>query len=352
MVRTLRARLIIGVVCVACSACSGGTDDPTPAVTAGIGGGSGGGGSPPPTGGATSVDAGTPKPTCQLPLSGATGDHGLVTLYESLDLMGGIALANGHVYFRESGHIKRVPISGGAVEDFGDLSADRLLVAGTDLVYTSGSGISPTWKILIAPIADLAAGTPLAEDLELPGSIVTDGVQVFWANENSPGIYKVPLAGGAIETLSTTASTDGLVLIGSTLYWPDYSTNHIMSLPVAGGTATQHVPIFYGGDATGDEGAIYWADGSEGTVNRWKVAETTVEKLYSTSNLSDRPDQLTVANGTVYFTQGFVGASVWRMVDGTPAEQLACGFDGPDGIAVDATSIYIASDSGVHRLDR
>ena len=96
-----------------------------------------------------------------------------------------------------------------------------------------------------------------------------------------------------------------------------------------------------------------WADSSQGTVNRWATDATTSQELYSRVDVFDSPDLIAVDGGTVYFTMGFVGGGVWRVsASGGAAERLACAFNALSGIALDATSVYIASSEGVYRLNR
>jgi hypothetical protein len=304
--------------------------------------------------GADATDAGSS--TCSLPPEGGTGPHGLTQLYAPSTFGAFLdhgALAGGYVYFTEDGDIKRVPTAGGAVDDFGQLSAGPFLVVGNDLVYSTGPSSGMGWSIVKAALGtDAAAGTVLAQNIAYVGPMASDGTYVAWSNANSPGVYSVPLAGGPVSTITAGGRTGGLAVIGSTLYWADLSTMHVMFAPIAGGTPMQGAAAMFDGEAAADSTAFYWTDFALGDINRMPVGSTTAQAIYMTSSFGDGPEHIAVSGSSVYFTGNLTG-NVWRVgTDGTSPAQLACGYASTSAVFADATYVYYLSDSGVFRVDQ
>ena len=97
-----------------------------------------------------------------------------------------------HVYFAEGNAIRRVPLTGGAVE-------------------------------------------PVAEGQYAPRDVMVDGTHVYWANSLAPSISRVPKAGGAVEVF-VAGSASSLVQNETTVFW--WGSGGIMQRPKAGGTTT------------------------------------------------------------------------------------------------------------------
>jgi hypothetical protein len=366
MSRRPAAQAVLALV-LSAAAC-GSSSSPPPGNTAtnqGDGGTEGlvdAGGGPPADGASsqgTSNDAAPDASSCALPAMGMTGPHGLTQLYAEpgpvtvgTSLFSGF-LAGGYVYFNDGGDLERVPAAGGATNDFGDLRAGPFVVAGSDLVYSTGVSYIELSSIVSAPLGtDAAAGKAIAAGLDTkpPGTMTTDGQTVFWGvADYGAGLYSVPADGSkAYQTLSTTAQVVGLTILGNNVYWTDL-TNLLETMPLAGGTPTTIATLDDSGEATSDADAVYYIDFEDGTVSRVAAGSTTVQVLFTA------PSGVALVHLAVNGDSVFISTndSVWRVgTDGAGAEELACGFASPTFVAADAAYVYVGAAQGVYRLTR
>jgi hypothetical protein len=152
--------------------------------------------------------------------------------------------------------------------------------------------------------------------------------------------------------IATDAQPNGMVLQANDLYWLDFNTDHLERTPAAGGQSEQLIEIFFGGMMAADSDAVYWADSSDESINRWAIGATSSTVL-ANLDLFDDADGLLVDNGTVYYAKGFGCTQVFQVQsDGSSKALLAQGFNEVGLIGVDATHLYLSATDGVYRVDR
>jgi hypothetical protein len=113
----------------------------------------------------------------------------------------------------------------------------------------------------------------------------------------------------------------GTLLHDGYRWWLDFQSNNLERVPLAGGTRERLVEVHFGGPIAGDANAVYWGDTSLNTIEKWSPATGRVR-------LSDAdPNGIVVADGTIYWTNGFIGGSVRSVrTDGTGHRTLLCGL--------------------------
>jgi sugar lactone lactonase YvrE len=94
-----------------------------------------------------------------------------------------------------------------------------------------------------------------------PDSMALDSSNVYWANDSMPSsLVKVPIGGGAVSTLVTTAAfglpqdtIGGIAVDAVHVYW-DSEYGFVMAMPLAGGAvvtlASNQVPVAGGTPTT------------------------------------------------------------------------------------------------------
>ncbi len=219
-----------------------------------------------------------------------------------------IAVSDAQVFIADGFRVKRVPVSGGKVETVAvaydgvtSLATDGAFVywvegplsnvrkapaaggAVTNLASVSGSGVSPGpggpihlqtgtvyWMtnfdaILAVPAAGGAVRV-VASGLPFLSAFVVDGSSVYFSEQDSGDIERMPLSGGTATTLALGArgSYNILAVDGANLFWIDQVeigrvpiTGGAVSFIVSGGLAAD--PFFPASIAL-DAGSIYWTE--------------------------------------------------------------------------------------------
>gem|GEM_PF-2379465 len=132
-----------------------------------------------------------------------------------------LVVSGGNVYWADGSPqsisaIRSVPLAGGAVTTLAtDLNGSVAMAAGVGTLYFV------TQRAGTVESVSMAGGGPvlLTEGLIGPDATAVDATHVYWSQ--SGGIIKrMPLGGGAIETLATSqTSIQQVVLDGSNIYW-------------------------------------------------------------------------------------------------------------------------------------
>jgi hypothetical protein len=204
-----------------------------------------------------------------------------------------------HLYFANGFTIKRVPISGGAVE--------RLAIGGS---Y----------------VADLS----------------TDGTHVYWIQDPTSAISKVSVNGGGITNLAGGRGPAGVIRLDAThVYWLDHD-DVIKRIPKEGGTpATVVGPVpGFVTDFVVDGVNVYFSEWDGGRIR--KVARSGGDVSVLAFPGIDQTRRLATDGLSVYWIDQLQLGKV--PVGGGELELIVGGIAsspfGASGVAVDATSVY------------
>jgi hypothetical protein len=149
--------------------------------------------------------------------------------------VGDIAVSGTDLYFALSipGSIWRVSIAGGTPTQLASLDGEeaQMLVTGSSVVVAESFNGTKGNAIIALPTS---GGSPitLATADGITVSLVTDGTDVYFSDRG--GTKVVPLAGGAVQTLTT--KTGYLGLAGLALLIADTEGGNVFSIPASGGT--------------------------------------------------------------------------------------------------------------------
>ena len=222
------------------------------------------------------------------------------------------------------GTVMKVPLDGGTpVTLASGLSDPEDLVVDATNAYWIDKGDFKVMKVSLGGSGD--APTTLASDLEYPSGIAVDSTSVYWTNggyPDSPGtVMKLPLDGGTAVTLAAGQNNPyGIALDSTNVYWTNLGNGTVMKASLDGGTAVvlasgQDGPRRIAADAT----SVYWTNSGA------NVASTGVA-----STGDDTVRKVPLGGGTPVTLASRPSSTLG------PREAF--------GIAVDATSVYWASD--------
>jgi sugar lactone lactonase YvrE len=215
----------------------------------------------------------------------------------------------------------------------------------------------------------------------LPCGVVADAHYVYWASNGDAAIRKIPIHGGAIETVATgQEGVCGLAMDDTNLYWANLMIKHgsIMKMPKAGGTPVRlawspaptmilvdrthvywtstnphglvmKVPIA-GGDPVVlasdqampygmavDSAHAYWTNRADGTIMKIPLSGGQPIKVVSGQN---EPRFLLIDDGKLYWTTTGSGTVATTSVDGGEVKLLATGQDKPFTLDIDQSYVY------------
>ena len=178
-----------------------------------------------------------------------------------------------------NGHVMRVPLTGGepvvvsAIEGW----ALRVFPTSTDVVFAESFPAADGGQLARIRRVRSAGGAPTTI-AQVAGSLSgdmfdSDGIFVYFADPS--GMKRVPIAGGAVETLTT--HTGSISIVGSDLVVTDRSGGNVYAVPLAGGAERMLVsqqsnpsfPVSCGAD-------LCWTTNVPGNV-AWQGTGTVVQ---------------------------------------------------------------------------
>ncbi len=264
---------------------------------------------------------------------------GVPEVVASVPSVGFIAVDDTNVYIApyETGEVGFVPKGGGTWTEL-DAVATSTIAIDANRVYTVSPDVagSPELVVACAKTGCDNAPTTLASGQAGVWGVAVDDTNVYWTIQGGAGgVLKAPLVGGSPTMLVPGVSATSIVAGGGTVF---YASNYeLMSAPVAGGPATlvYSAPGNYGiGAIALDATNVYFTAG--GLIGRIPVGGGAATIL--ATGQGNGVESVAVDDANVYWagTDSIVSVPI----AGGATRVIASGQDYPDGIAVDATSVY------------
>ncbi len=275
-----------------------------------------------------------PSPLMTLPVGG-----GAASPLGVLQAEGGLAVDERRLYWSDGRSLlacERSNCTGSTVSlAAGQFGVTAIVVDASNVYWTTADGSPGQGHVMKV---DKNGGTPLDGGTSTGGGGPADG--------GGAGDGSVASVDGASPVEIAAARWPYNVAVDATnVYWIDQMqpNSGVLKAPIAGGPAVQLAvtdPVEPMGIALGGDN-VYFANG-EGTV--FEVSKNGGPTQVVLSNLGQFPAGLATDATTLYVAASTKVVSI--PLGGGAARTLATGIAGAGGIALDATSVYIADDDG------
>lgn len=189
---------------------------------------------------------------------------------------------------------------------------------------------------------------PLATTMQPATGIAIDSTTVYWS-EQFGGLSKVPIGGGSSVQL-VPASSEGPAfpaVSGTSLFWVSLAVggSTIKKISTPGGAVTVLAAGIDEGELVVDKSNVYWAGASTKQINAIPVGGGPVTVLgttpYPPYGLAQDEEYLYISSNDA------MGAILKMPKTGGEPQVIASGHGFVPSLAVDATSVYWASNDGM-----
>jgi len=263
-----------------------------------------------------------------------------------------MAVAGARLFVRSStSSLTRIGLDDGAVDTLVATGVTTFTIRGDTLFYAVGREL---WRM------DLDGGAPrrLAEASAPPVVLAADGADLYFVTLDRRGVFRAPVDGGAVETVSRRRGYGSLAVDARYLYVGNWSAGTISRIARRSGKvqvlARKQRPV----DLHVEGGRLLWtSEGGSQSVRTMRAPATRVPRHPAITVLGERlgVDRIEVYGGHVYW-QGIAGdgqRSVARApVAGGEVEVLSPGLPFPGAIAVGPGGTYVGLSDRVVVLAR
>jgi len=180
-------------------------------------------------------------------------------------------------------------------------------------------------------------GTPiLLAQTGGPSDVAVDATYVYFGQTNGSGLYRVPIGGGTVDTLTQSPNANAIAIDSNNLY--TVGGGSVWQEAKAGGTAQLLISAEGGALRIAvDASYVYFTEAlNPGFVKRLPIGGNTLTTLVSNLN---QPQGIAVDANFVYLTTLAGELSKVPLAGGT-VTPIATGLNAPSSIALDSTTIY------------
>ncbi|HMI93649.1 MAG TPA: hypothetical protein VK509_19885, partial [Polyangiales bacterium] len=221
--------------------------------------------------------------------------------------------------------VLRLPEGENELERVTTVPATEFLVADLNVYLFHDDGL---WRVGINAVD--AVPDPVATKL---GHHVTllrnDGTHLYFADRDARGAYRVPIAGGAVETIASVDARDLAVQSGF-VFLADRASNRVQRVPISGGATMAASPVALSEPTAvaTDGNTVYWADDFELVASSQDDPAARKSIAIAGTRATGRPARvlrLELAGERLYFLDDG-GNFGWTALDGKTCGLLVSGI--------------------------
>jgi hypothetical protein len=300
--------------------------------------------------------------TCQ-PITIASGEPDL----------GAIAVDATNVYWVNdgaTGTVKTCPASGcaGSPKTIASMQDHPRAIAvdGTNVYWANYGSTTNDGTVMKVPIPG-GNLTVLASNQGQPNNIALDTNNVYWSNANTGAYWKVSKLGAGAMQLGMTSGysgTGGIAVDATTLFWTEWGTGLVQSVPTDGSANQMVVAMIAGpinlagialnggclfGNCVTPATSAYWAAPGPAAIWTTPLTGPSPKMLSPAPTPGSYPLTVAADATNVYWAAPTAAVIMSQPVGGGGEMALASGLSNPQFIAIDATSVYW-TDSGANTV--
>jgi len=355
-----RGALLLGALGVT-TACGSETSEPNAGeqIDSGGSGGSGAASGAGGAGGTMMVDPGRPIPSAACRPMGPTAEQlgsARTVLYSGPRKLGALAERRGQLFVVDAmDGILRLSQGETQLERVTAVPATEFLVADLNLYWSHDGGL---WRAGINAVD--ATPAPVAMQLGHQVALLrNDGTHLYFADPSARGLYRLPIAGGPVETVASAVDARDQVVQSGFVYFADAASKRVQRVPITGGDAMPASPVALSEPTAlaTDGNTLYWADDFELVASAKDDPAARSSLAIAGLRASGRPARvlrLELAGERLYFSDdgGNLG---WSALDGKTCGLVVKGVAGlaSSDVGADGAAAYLLVTAGsTHELWR